>query len=180
MIIAGTGHRPNKLGGYEVEASMKVARLANLVLEHYQPTLVISGMAQGWDMALAQAAYDQKIPFHAYVPFEGQEYVWPVATRYYYQALLKRAELVKICSKGDYTPKAMQVRNEAMVNKCDLLAALWNGTPGGTANCLQYATFVNTPYINVWSKYEEILREDATSFPADSWDMCIPTPDWLR
>lgn len=185
MKLAGTGHRPNKLGGYEVEASMKVAQLANMVLEYYSPTLVISGMAQGWDQALAQAAYDRKIPFHAYIPFEGQEYVWPSVSRYYYRALLAKAALVKVCSPGDYSPRAMQVRNQAMVNDCDLLIALWNNTPGGTANCLQYAAAVNTPYINVWSNFEELLAGKEVLFPehtSEDMDDCPPwneEGDWL-
>ena len=43
-------------------------------------------------------------------------------------------------SNGPYTSAAMQVRNEWMADHCDVLLALWNGTPGGTANCLRYFT----------------------------------------
>jgi len=181
MIVAGSGHRPNKLGGYEIEASIKIAHLAGLVLDHYTPTVVISGMAQGWDMHLAQAAYDRKIPFHAYIPFDGQEYVWPSATRYYYRALLKKAALVKICSPGDYSPRVMQIRNQMMVNDCDLLIALWNGTPGGTANCLQYAHAVNTPVINVWPNLEEVLAGKEPVFEDAPYEE-IPKEDsdWLE
>ena len=139
-------------------------------------------------MALAQAAYGRKIPFWAYIPFEGQDLVWPSATRLYYRALLERAALVKVCSPGGYSPKAMQVRNECMVKDCDLLIALWNGSAGGTANCLQYATFTNTPYVNVWSNYQELLNENHTTLPAhtaeeDAVDdgrpsLCLGS-DWL-
>lgn len=188
MILAGTGHRPDKLGGYDTASSMKVADLATRILDHYQPTVVISGMAQGWDMALAQAAYGRKIPFRAYIPFEGQHLVWPSATRLYYQALLEKAVVVKVCSPGGYSPKAMQVRNECMVNDCDLLIALWNGSAGGTANCLQYATFTNTPFINVWPNYQELLHENRTALPAhlaeeddvdDRDPSRSPDSDWL-
>jgi uncharacterized phage-like protein YoqJ len=171
MIIAGTGHRPDKLGGYDPHTSLKVARLAVRVLEHYQPQLVISGMAQGWDMALAQAAVSLKIPYHAYVPFNGHHLVWPSATKAYYRALLARAEVLEVCSAGDYTPRAMQIRNQRMVNKCDFLAALWNGSPGGTANCLSYATFTNTPFINFWPHYIVDTDENKTPFPDE------PIPD---
>lgn len=188
MILAGTGHRPDKLGGYDTHASMRVADLATRILDHYEPTVVISGMAQGWDMALAQAAYGRKIPFRAYIPFEGQELVWPSATRLYYRALLERADVVKVCSPGGFTRKAMQVRNECMVNDCDLLIALWNGSAGGTANCLQYASFTNTPFVNVWSNYQELLRDNHTTLPAHTAEtdeedggrpsLC-PGSDWL-
>lgn len=165
MILAGTGHRPDKLGGYDPHTGVRVARLAVRVLEHYQPQIVLSGMAQGWDMALAQAAVSLKIPYHAYVPFNGHHMVWPSATKAYYHALLARAAFVKVCSAGDYTPKAMQVRNQCLVDNCDLLVALWNGSSGGTANCLSYATFVNTPFINVWRHYQEDTDENKTPFP---------------
>lgn len=189
MILAGTGHRPDKLGGYGPEASVKVARLAVRVLEHYEPTIVISGMAQGWDMALAQAAVSLKIPYHAYVPFEGHHLVWPSATKAYYHALLARAAVTRICSAGDYSPKAMQVRNQCMVDKCDLLVALWNGSPGGTANCLSYATFANTPFINVWPHFVETFNEGKTTLPPkpvqadaldNSSDLYGDGSDWLK
>jgi hypothetical protein len=188
MILAGTGHRPDKLGGYGPRSSTVVMNLATQILDHYQPSVVISGMAQGWDMALAQAAYGRKIPFRAYLPFVGQHLVWPASTRAYYTALLGKAEVVKVCSPGGYSPRAMQIRNECMVNDCDLLIALWNGSPGGTANCLQYATFVNVPFINVWSNYQELLDVNHTKLPAhtaeedavdDGRPSLCPGSDWL-
>jgi uncharacterized phage-like protein YoqJ len=110
-------------------------------------------MALGWDMALAQAAVNLQIPFHAYVPFVGQEHVWPISTRLYYKALLRLAREVVICTDGGYSKEAMQTRNQRMVDDCDMLLALWNGSPGGTENCLVYAMTVGKPFINLWSEY---------------------------
>jgi uncharacterized phage-like protein YoqJ len=33
----------------------------------------------------------------------------------------------------------LQKRNEWMVDHCDLLIAVWDGSEGGTANCVRYA-----------------------------------------
>jgi uncharacterized phage-like protein YoqJ len=44
---------------------------------------------------------------------------------------------------GDYAPWKMMLRNKYMVNNCDVLLALWNGTPGGTQKCVAYAESVN-------------------------------------
>ena len=52
----------------------------------------------------------------------------------------------------------MQLRNEAMVNDCDLLLALWNGTSGGTANCIRYANSVKREIRNLWSDYAKSLE----------------------
>ena len=153
MIIAGTGHRPDKLGGYNPAASRKVLTFAQEYLRTANAELVISGMAQGWDMALAQAAVSLDIPFRAYVPFTGQELVWPSATRLYYHALLGKAEKVIVCSEGGFNLAAMQERNRRMVDDCDLLVALWNGSSGGTANCIAYAVYIERPYINLWDKF---------------------------
>lgn len=153
MIIAGTGHRPDKLGGYNDFTAKKTLELAEKMLRQYQPSTVITGMAQGWDMALAQAAVNLGIPFHAYLPFIGQELVWPQTTRLYYHALLRHAQHTVVCSEGGFTRRAMQLRNERMVDDCDLVLALWNGTVGGTANCLAYATLKHKPIIHCWPMF---------------------------
>jgi uncharacterized phage-like protein YoqJ len=154
MIIAGTGHRPDKLGGYNAQTIMRVNALATTYLREAKPTLVISGMAQGWDMSLAQASINLGIPFDAYIPFQGQEQVWPLAARCYYQELLKHAREVKICSPGGFSTIAMTRRNRCMVDDCDKLVALWDGTAGGTGNCIAYANFARKRYINLWSLYD--------------------------
>jgi uncharacterized phage-like protein YoqJ len=157
-IIAGTGHRPDKLGGYNIETQMRVLRLATRYLSEAKPDVVLSGMAQGWDTALAQASINLGIPFDAYVPFEGQETVWPQGARLYYKELLKHARNVFIVSPGGFTNTAMTKRNQAMVRNCSKLIALWDGSPGGTGNCIAYATFVGKRYYNLWDSYKEMLN----------------------
>lgn len=172
MIIAGTGHRPDKLGGYSPHTNKKVLAFATKTLEYHKPSLVLSGMALGWDSALAQASINLNIPFHAYVPFIGQEQVWPSATKLYYKALLARAEKVIICSTGGYSSAAMQFRNQRMVDSCELLLALWNGSRGGTANCISYAIFAGKPYTNYWPQFIMDADGEAPFTPA--------IDDWLR
>ena len=155
MIIAGTGHRPNKLGGYGAEVMSRLKRCAILELSRIEPTLVISGMALGWDQALAKAAIHLKIPFHAYVPFAGQELKWSIHSQREYDDLLEKAHSVIYCSPGGYSPHKMQIRNERMVDACDLLLALWDGSPGGTANCIRYAQEVGKNIENCWHRYVE-------------------------
>jgi uncharacterized phage-like protein YoqJ len=189
MIIAGTGHRPDKLGGYDPHTTRKVLTFAEAALRHYQPSTVITGMAQGWDMALAQASINLNIPFHAYVPFIGQEQVWPSATRLYYKALLQHAQHVIVCSPGGYTKQAMQVRNQRMIDQCELLLALWNGSSGGTGNAIAYATFLNKPYVNLWPQFlmgefheaqdSQAANPAQTDAVDDSRPALSPGADWL-
>lgn len=154
MIICGTGHRPDKLGGYGEQAFSKLFYLASDYLEETRPDKVISGMALGWDQALADAAIDLDIPLIAAVPFLGQERMWPKASKDKYNILLERAsDIIYVCDQG-YAPWKMQVRNEWMVDHCDLVVALWNGTEGGTCNCLKYADKKKKDVINLWERYE--------------------------
>lgn len=155
MILAGTGHRPDKLGGYSPEAKGKLQAFAEKQLFTFKPYTarierVIVGMALGWDQALGWAAHSLKIPFDAYIPFEGQEAVWPAAAQREYRELLSYARKVVVCSPGGYAVNKMQLRNIHMVNDATDVLALWNGTPGGTANCLKYARHRKKPVRNVW------------------------------
>ena len=50
MKLAGTGHRPDKLGGWDVPAAHGRVNDSGLaVLEQLEPSEVMSGMACGWD-----------------------------------------------------------------------------------------------------------------------------------
>lgn len=152
LIIAGTGHRPPKLGGYSFEVSSRLETLATSALSRLAPSLVISGMALGWDQALARAAHSLSIPFHAYIPFPGQERMWPRPSQQDYHLLLEKASLTRDCSAGISLSvgAAMQHRNICMVDACSLLLALWDGSPGGTSNCLTYARSISRPIENLW------------------------------
>lgn len=150
MIVAATGHRPDKLGGYAIGPATQRLILARRWLEVVRPSSVISGMALGWDQAWAQAAVDLGIPFVAAVPFIGQEKAWPPMSQFAFEQLLKCAAEVVIVSRGGYSVRAMHARNEWMVDHCDLLAALWDGTSGGTDGCVAYAAKVGRPMVNLW------------------------------
>lgn len=153
MILAGTGHRPEKLGGYGADVFQRLYNLAYDVLGEQQPSLVLSGMALGWDQALALAANVRGIPFHAYVPFAEQEKRWSPGMQANYHELLRVAEKVVVTCPGTYAAWKMQKRNEAMVDASDRLAVLWDGTRGGTGNCVSYAERVGREMFNVWERW---------------------------
>lgn len=56
-----------------------------------------------------------------------------------YRDTLKQADEVTYVSKETYTEGCMQKRNEYMVDQADYVYAVWNGTSGGTGNCVKYA-----------------------------------------
>lgn len=150
MILAATGHRPDKLGGYGESARSRLATFALSQVDRFGPGAVLVGMAQGWDQAVGWACVGLGIPFDAYVPFKGQELQWPVEARNDYDQLLACARRVVVVCEGGYAPWKMQRRNVAMDRDADALLALWSGSPGGTANCIQAAT---KPVLNVWDEW---------------------------
>jgi uncharacterized phage-like protein YoqJ len=159
MIVAGTGHRPDKLGGYLGFIDKVYPRLVDLAaaaLKKFSATKVISGMAQGWDWAIADAAIRLQLPWEAALPCDGQDAVWPVDAKQYYASLLSKATTVTMCGPGGgYAVWKMNYRNKYMVDWCDLLLALWNGTKGGTNNCVSYAQEKERRMVNVWPSWEK-------------------------
>ena len=75
-IVAATGHRLDRLGGHSPEVFARLQALAKASLQKLQPATVISGMALGWDQAVALAAIDLSIPLIAAVPFSTQDSKW--------------------------------------------------------------------------------------------------------
>jgi len=145
MIIAFTGHRPDKLGGYKLPnpTYIKVCKDIDWLLRELDPEKVITGMALGVDQWAANIAHKLGIPYLAAIPFEGQELAWPEASQKTYRLLRRLASEEVIVSAGKYSPDKMQVRNIWMVDHCDALIAVWDGTKGGTGNCVEYAKSIN-------------------------------------
>jgi uncharacterized phage-like protein YoqJ len=161
MRIAGTGHRPTKLGGYSRLAFDKLVRVAQtylslvrLQLPESETITVISGMALGWDQALAQAAVNLQIPFIAAIPCLGQERTWPAESQRLYSELLSMAASSHLVTNAPYQAWMMQRRNEWMVNEADRVVALWNGEAvGGTYNCISYCIQKKVQVDNLWDLY---------------------------
>jgi len=168
-VLAGTGHRPDKLGGYGARVSARLVDLARVVLVKHRPDEVISGMALGWDTALALAAIELGIPLTAAVPFEGQERKWRPEQQEQFRAILALATTVVIVSPGGYAVWKMQTRNEWMVDRATGVLALWNGSGGGTGNCIEYARTRHVEIVNLWAAWERYAFVPAAA-PAPAGD----------
>lgn len=160
MILSFTGHRPDKLGGYgpsRIRDGVLVEMLK--LLRELKPEYAISGMALGVDQWAARCCVHLGIPFVAAIPFGGQELLWPKTSQEAYHRLLKQARSVKVvCGDEIDRVPAMQVRNEWMVDNSDLLLAVWDGSSGGTANCVKYARLMGKPIIQLHPKTLVIKR----------------------
>lgn len=143
MRVGATGHRPEKIGGYDFYAPLRVwiRNQIKQALIDLEATHGISGMALGVDQDFAYVCIELAIPFTAAIPFVGQEDTWPKHSQDWFEWLLIRAADVVIVSPGEYTAAKMQVRNEWMVDNSDKMIAVWDGSEGGTRNCVNYAFY---------------------------------------
>jgi len=161
MIVAVTGHRPNKLWGYDLsEPKYKILHdnFFDLLIEN-NTTHCISGMALGVDTVFAIAAIhyryrriNKSIILEAAIPCLNQEKLWNKKDQRLYHKILKKFDMITYVNRKPFTPDLMQKRNEYMVDKCDLLLAVWNEDKrGGTYNCIRYAKNLNKKiiYINI-------------------------------
>jgi uncharacterized phage-like protein YoqJ len=145
-----TGHRPDKLGGYGlspmqtwVKDSLKVA------FDTIKPERVITGMALGVDQWAAEVCLTMGLPFVAAIPFKDQPDAWPLDSREHYHRLLAQACEIVIVTPGPYAIWKLQKRNEYMVDRGELGVAVWDGTTGGTANCVEYALKQSKPIVQI-------------------------------
>lgn len=155
MKIAITGHRPNKLGNdYDLTSPLiqNIKRKIITILDErdHEYLTLITGMALGIDTLFAQIAIESNLPFIAAIPCKNQEKKWPEKS----QKIFRDIVLNDLCTfhlvtKEEYSPFCMQKRNEWMVNNCDLLIAVWDGSSGGTANCVNYAVSKVKPIIYI-------------------------------
>lgn len=152
MKIALTGHRPDKLNN-EWDGRGPCSNYLRHQLDIWaaKASTGISGMALGADMLWAECILSFDISLWAAIPCDNQTKMWPLASKNRYNEILSHPNVSKgVITPGPYAAWKMQKRNEWMVDKCDLLVAVWNGTPGGTANCVKYAKKVGRPieYVN--------------------------------
>jgi len=149
FIIAGTGSRELIL---DMDKRRKVRDyLAGLLTQakekHGDKLIVISGMAEGFDEALARAAIMTDVPFTAAIPSSGYiKHYWGKTSLLKRdrmaeaeEILSKALEIVYVCP-GIYGPDGRHSnfhRNEWMVDHADIVW-VYNPTTRGTAQCYAY------------------------------------------
>lgn len=157
-IFAGTGHRPPKLGnewdGIGVYSDFLRHKIQETFIQ-YQPEYIISGLVLGFDMVLAEMAIANNLELIAAIPCKDQEKVWKESAQKRYNKILSYKKCQRhLVSNEKYFKGCMDIRNVWMVDQLigedDKLLAAYNGTKGGTHNCIEYAK----------SKGKEIIQID--------------------
>lgn len=151
-ILTVTGHRPSKLGKElynwrTTESEQYINTFINQIHNYYVDhgeLICRSGMALGVDTMFAIAALRLKkrgynIELECCIPCSNHSSRWLPDSVKVYNQILEHADKITFVSNKPYSPTCMQDRNKYMVNGCDFVLAIWDGTPGGTSNCVSYA-----------------------------------------
>lgn len=161
MIFAGTGHRPPRLGLTYLPFDRN--RLRDFVelslVELPNVCHVLSGGAQGFDQALAEAAMSLGIPVTMVLPFEGMERMWPFPAIDHFRMLLANATKVEIISKKRHKAVFL-LRDRRLVDHADSVVTLFDGDPkGGTAYTVRYAERQGKALTNLWDDWRRFREK---------------------
>lgn len=141
--VMGTGSRSMRTDPNAQAIFERLITYVQMLAEKHD-VMLISGMAEGWDEAIARTAIRLGIPFVAALPNEGYgKYYWQNHSvtgqdRYAtFQTLLERAEHVEIVCDSLYVDGLHSnfVRNQWMVDHCDY-ALVFNAQSPGTRDAV--------------------------------------------
>lgn len=154
MILAGTGHRPQKIPNYRKEGKYELYRLVcNFLKDNPQYEIIISGGAIGFDTILALSAIRNERKLITAVPCKEQDKFWSYDDKKTYAQILDKSDQVVYVSE-EYSIDCMQKRNIFMIDNCDEVIALWDGVKkGGTYNAVKYAEQGKKKIINIWDSF---------------------------
>lgn len=173
FVIAGTGTRQliNEPQEYRHKVlNYMVDLLEKAKLKHgADNVVVISGMAEGFDEALARAAVIAKVPFIAAVPNKGYvQYYWGAPkmfnkngksgsrtgkSRYKLgmELLAKAAEVVHVCDGiyGEDGRLSNFIRNEWMADRASVVWVYNPNNTSGTQHCVDYCKKTGVRMFNI-------------------------------
>lgn len=147
---AFTGHRPQFFPWGYNESDSRCVKLKEelskqiLFLVRNGYTDYLSGMALGADVWAAQTVLTlrEKCPelkLHCILPCLGQERAWSEESKALYFSIVKQADS-RVYTSRAYYKKCMLDRNRFMVERSDLLLAVYSGiSGGGTAYTVNYS-----------------------------------------
>jgi len=173
-VLSATGHRPDKLGGY-TQNNATIRRIKNELLVKLRLCISVygfdefwSGAAQGFDQLFFEVVEDLRVEFphiknNIAMPYKDFGENWPEPARKHLKELCCMADKVHIVYEGGFSFGKLNGRNIFMVDKGDGVMACWDGSKGGTYNCIEYAKRKKKPILRLnprmwtWSCTEVLM-----------------------
>lgn len=164
--IALTGHRPTKLGGYNLERpgykklQAHLEQYIRFQLQNHDFVVCHSGLALGADSIWSKAAfavkeqYPDRVFFHAEIPMPEQPSVWvnksDIKFWHYqvdnadYKSIYGNLSDFPESDRRKMSAQLLDDRNIGMVHHADILLAIYDGSKSGTGNAVKYAEKIGT------------------------------------
>ena len=147
-----TGHRPEKLSLSETEVKPLLEKAIDMAIENGFTTF-ITGMALGVDIWAAEIMLEKKkhntaLHLICAVPHPHFENKRGEYEKERYMHIIQSADYTTTISDR-YFRACYQRRNEFMVDRSNLVIAVWNGMPSGTKNTIDYAKRKGVKVVNV-------------------------------
>ena len=179
FVINATGHRPDKLNNVWSAFSDKNDYILKAFKYFLWKTIeckvkqgikrfkLISGMALGIDSIFVRACKacqkyyatkGIKVEIIGAIPCLRQYAYWRPTSKAEYKKLLNYCDSGKLINLK-YSAKGMQLRNVWMVEQADLTVTYFDGTDGGTKNCLHSAVNKGNPIVNVYDIAQKYKAE---------------------
>ena len=147
-----TGHRPDKmvLGENEIKPLLEKA-IDEAIAGGY--VTFITGMAMGTDIWAAEIILERKkrnneLHLICALPHPNFESRRSIVEKMRFNKIIKNADLVKEINDYYFTG-CYQMRNEWMVDRSNLVIAVFNGEKSGTKNTVDYARRKGIKVVNV-------------------------------
>ena len=148
-----TGHRPDKmeLGESEIKPLLEKA-IDDAIADGY--VTFITGMAMGTDIWAAEIVLERKkknndLHLICALPHPNFESRRSMTEKKRFNKIIKKADIVKEINDRYFTG-CYQVRNEWMVDRSNLVLAVFNGKKSGTKNTVDYAKRKGINVINTY------------------------------
>lgn len=118
------GPRVQDLGGFKENKLQKyIKKEIKSILEEAKENdyHLLTSLQLGIETWAAEQAFALRVPYTVFIPFKNIQSKWPTHSRKTYENLLSYASEKIVLDNGGFSPKKMSVKDEAMINKADLI-----------------------------------------------------------
>jgi len=150
-----TGHRPEKMEMGEKDIKLLLEKAIDDAVSNGIITF-ITGMAIGTDIWAAEIVLEKKktnkeLHLICALPHPNFDSRRSITEKMKFSKIIKKADVVREIN-NHYFNGCYQVRNEWMVDRSNLVIAVFNGQRSGTKNTVDYAYKKGVRVINVLEK----------------------------
>lgn len=116
-------------------------------------TKLITGMAFGFDLLVADACIDLNFPFVAALAYKDQSKFWKSSkSRKHFDRCLEQAAETVVVSEGDWDNYKYLIRDTWIVENSDAMICYWAGVEkSGTGFTVNEAVRLNKPIVNIYN-----------------------------